>query len=788
MFQRASITGRPLALLALAAVAGILLAEFAPPSPALHWALGALALLAAAWVFRQGAWCWTVLLAAATFALLHSLELGRTRDHPLRLVLESRVRPMPIEAHGRVQTTLRSDLPGGEPGEALFLADEVRCPPTGQVWRGPVALRLFTGGTETPVPGEYRVEGRLRLPSAPDNPGQFDARQYRLRLGLVADLSSSRAVLVKAESPTLMGLLAGAAEACRAWVAQTLSVDLANAPTERAIILAMVLGTIDDGSKELEKPFRDSGTLHIFAVSGLHVAIVGAIFWALLRPWGLPRSILVPVLIGLLFGYAFVTGLRPSAIRAAVMASVLLVGTGFHRRTDLFNSLGAAALLILGWDTQQVFAPGFQLSFGVIAAIAALAECFTRPFERWIEPDPFVPRQLLSGRQILAWGVRHWIAGLFAVSAAAALGSLPLMFGHFHLVTPVSLVANAILVPLSFLVLGTAILTLVCGALHFTAIQVLFSNANLAFAWSAFHAAQFFASVPGGNFHLPEASLSARPPAELTVLRLPAGAASQHLRVGGHHWLLDTGTELNYALLVRPYLQSRGVDRLDGLILSHSDFEHIGATFRALRELGSPPAWEPAREPWRWETGGSSFRALHKHGLNANPLAKGGAIDLSAGDTLPARAIALYPTLEGWPRRSDDRTLVLRLDLGPFRVLWCNDAGFLAEKTMLETLPGDALRCDVLVRNQHADDFSLLPEFLDAAHPRLVVSSNDSFPPEQKLPQRIRDECAKRGVTLLDQRQTGAALLQFWPDRLEATTVRGAETRTLLPVPADTGR
>jgi ComEC/Rec2-related protein len=776
-----SFTGRPLALLSLAAVAGVLIAEHAVALPLFIPMLVVIGMAAAWLTLRRGQWRWPALLTTMVFALFHTVELRNTRFHPLRLALQQRTTSLSVVAWGRVEPTLRSDLPGAEPGQATFVATEVRCPLTGEVWRGRTTLRLFPGQNVELPAGSYRIEGRLRLPLAPDNPGQFDGRDYRLRLGLVADLSASRLQCLQTDRWNLYAMLANAAEDCRAWITRTLSIDLANRPDERAIILAMALGTIEPEAKELEKPFQQSGTLHIFAVSGLHVAIVGMVFWALLRPFGLRRRVLVSALIAAVFGYAFVTGLRPSAIRAAVMFAALLAGTGLHRRTDLLNSLGAAALFLLAWDTQQLFAPGFQLSFGVIVAIALLATRFTTPLRPWIDPDPFLPKPLLSGWQKWQWTFRQQFVGLFTVSAAAAIGSLPLMFGHFHLVTPVSLLANAVLVPLSFFVLGTAILTLLCGLLHVTFLQVLFSNANLAFAWFSLASAQFFAGIPGGNFHLHGPTFSAQPPAELTVLRLPAGGAAQHLRIGDRQWLLDAGPEAIFAFVLRPYLQYSGINRLDGLILSHSDYEHIGATLHTLREYGTPPTWQPAREPWRWETGSSSFRALRTHGLQASPLQQGDTLELGASKGIVAKAAVLHPTLETWPRRSDDRTLVLRLDLGPFRILWCNDAGFLAEKTMMETLSGDALRCDVLIRNQHAGDFSLLPEFLDAAQPRIVISSNDTFPPEQNLPGRIREDCAKRGIQLLDQRETGAVMLRIWPDRMGVNAMRSLSPQVLLP-------
>lgn len=779
MNWREHCTGRPLALLAGGAFVGVRLADWAAALPGVVLFFGALCLLTVWLAAFRSHGGWLLLLAMSTFAVRHTVELDGTRFHPLRQALEAHGMALEVEAVGRVEQPLRRDLPGAEPGEALFIATEIRCPQTGQVWTGPATLQVLPGKETSLSPGKYRIHGRLRLPQAPDNPGQFNARDYNLRLGLVAELRATRIECLRADRWNFAAMMVSAADRCRTWVTEVLSTDLADRPTERTIILAMALGTMDAGAKELAKPFRESGTLHIFAVSGLHVAIVAAIFWALLRPFGLRRGLLVGVLITALFAYAFITGLRPSAIRAALMSAVLFIGMGLQRRTDLLNSLGAAGLLLLMWDTQQAFAPGFQLSFGVLVTIGIFGDRFTKPLRPWIDPDPFLPKPLLRTWQKYLWSLRRGFAGLFTVSAAATIGSLPLVFSHFHMVTPVSLVANAVLVPLSFLVLGTAILTLLCGLLHLTPLVVLFSNANLFFAWFSMQSAQFFAGVPYGSFHLPDVAALTGPPAELTVLRLPAGAAAQHLRVGDRHWLLDNGAEEHFAYRLLPCLHHAGVDRLDGVILSHGDYEHIGATLRVQQEFGRPQLWAPAQEPWRWDRGASSFRALHAQGVRPSPLTQSDHLPLGTLDGNPAQAIVLHPTPEARPRRSDDRSLVLRLDLGSFRVLWCNDAGFLAEKTMLETLPPEALQCDVLIRNQHASDYSLTPEFLDTAKPRLIISSNDTFPPEQKLPVRLREECEKRGIVLLDQRDTGAVTLRFWPQHFEVNSMRGETAQTL---------
>jgi hypothetical protein len=111
-------------------------------------------------------------------------------------------------------------------------------------------VKLYPGRETVLAPGQYRIHGRLRLPPPADNPGQFDVRDYNLRLGLVADLGASRTECLREDRWNLSAFLMHAAEHCRARISEMLAVDLADRPDERTIILAMALGTIGEDGKE----------------------------------------------------------------------------------------------------------------------------------------------------------------------------------------------------------------------------------------------------------------------------------------------------------------------------------------------------------------------------------------------------------------------------------------------------------------------------------------------------------------------------------------------------------
>jgi ComEC/Rec2-related protein len=163
-------------------------------------------------------------------------------------------------------------------------------------------------------------------------------------------------------------------------------------------ISGMVLGLRHQTPEDIEEPFQQTGTLHLFAVAGLHVGIVARLLWILATVVRLPRKWATALIIPALLFYAAVTGLHTSSVRAAVMSAVLLAGFLVERKVFALNSLAAAATPILCWNTNELFSVGFQLSFSVVAAIVVLAEPTYRFLRRRFEPDSFLPRSLFGSR------------------------------------------------------------------------------------------------------------------------------------------------------------------------------------------------------------------------------------------------------------------------------------------------------------------------------------------------------------------------------------------------------
>src|SRR5215831_13607586 len=571
-----SVPRQPFVGLALMAAGGIVVAEMVPVRST---ALISVAILLA--ICLVVAACWprlaaTHFIVAAGFFLLHNF--ANTNTEGQQLADELGDRPRGTTAVGWVITEPKI----APSGFATFLLKlnsiefEGRKQSTHAVWQ----VR-WKGAPE--FGDELKLFGSAESIAPPRNPGEFDLRAYLARHDV------RRMLFVRyPEDGTLIRHGGGnpilrAAQKSRTWMQTALCRGLENAPEVQTFLSGIVLGLRHQAPEDIEEPFQQTGTLHLFAVAGLHVGIVATLLWMVATIARLSRKTAAAIIILLLFFYAAVTGLHVSSLRAATMASILVGGLFFERKVSLANSLAAAAFFILCWNTNELFSTGFQLSFAVVGAIVLFADPFFRLFQRRAAPDPFLPQSLVRGPRRWIHSSYEWLCGAASVSLAAWIGSLPLILWYFHLVTPISLVANLVVVPIAFFVLAIALLSLMTTPL-FPWVALIFNNANWTLATLVIGIVHLFAQIPGGHFYVGEPDWGARISAKITVLDLGAGAAV-HVRVNSHDWLIDCGSERSYDRVVRKYLHWAGVNRLTGLVLTHGDSLHIGGVTQLLSDF-----------------------------------------------------------------------------------------------------------------------------------------------------------------------------------------------------------
>src|SRR5215471_14955113 len=349
---------QPFVGLALMAMTGITVAEVVPAGPtaivSAAIVLGICILIALCWPKFAA----TYLIVAAGFFVLHKLTTTNTVGQQLADKLGQR--PRVVTAVGCVITEPKI-APSGFATFLLKLKSiefEGKTEPTRAVWQ-------VRWKGEPEFGDELKLFGSAEPIAPPRNPGEFDMRAYLARHDV------RRMLFVRyPEDGTLIRHGGGnpvlrAAQASRTWMQNALCRGLDHAPEVKTFISGIVLGIRHEAPEDIEEPFQQTGTIHLFAVAGLHVGIVAALLWVLAAIVRLPRKRAAAFIIPSLFFYAAVTGLHVPALRAAVMASILVGSYFFERRVFLPNSLAAAAFFILSWNTNELFSTGFQLSFAV---------------------------------------------------------------------------------------------------------------------------------------------------------------------------------------------------------------------------------------------------------------------------------------------------------------------------------------------------------------------------------------------------------------------------------------
>jgi len=262
---------------------------------------------------------------------------------------------------------------------------------------------------------------------------------------------------------------------------------------ELATVGALTLGYKKDLDKELRRHFQASGAAHILAVSGLHTGIIYGLLLGLMtlggrfRPrhenrWG--RGAVSSVIIAVMWGYAWLTGMTPSVVRAVLMVTIFECGRMAYRKAFSINTVAAAAVLILLARPKDLWSVSFQLSFAATTAIILIAQEAELHFHRkeW--------RHSLTGRSLA------WIVGTVIISLSAQLGTLPITMFYFGQISTYFLLSNLLVLPLAALLIPCG---LICIALGSSLPGILLGRVTECLAWSMNHAVGWIEGLPGST-------------------------------------------------------------------------------------------------------------------------------------------------------------------------------------------------------------------------------------------------------------------------------------------------
>jgi len=216
-------------------------------------------------------------------------------------------------------------------------------------------------------------------------------------------------------------------------------------PETQAFINALLFGQKNHLEQETLTSFTDAGVMHVLAISGLHVGIIYMFIAFALKPlkcYKKGRLIELLLTLFLLWSFAAITGFSASVSRAVTLFSIIAIGRFWNKRSSVYNSIAASALLLLLVNPNFIFDIGFQLSYSAVLSIVLF--------------QPFFERFYFSKNK-----VSRYCVDLILVSVAAQIGVLPLSLYYFNQFPVLFLVANILVIPLITLLLLLGVLTLI---------------------------------------------------------------------------------------------------------------------------------------------------------------------------------------------------------------------------------------------------------------------------------------------------------------------------------------
>jgi competence protein ComEC len=391
--------------------------------------------------------------------------------------------------------------------------------------------------------------------------------------------------------------------------------------SSRGFLLGMTIGERELVDSPLREALVSTNSMHILAISGLHVGVFALAMLSILRLVPVRRNTRLLLVIALLFMYAALLDFRPPALRAAIMISALMVSPLLKRESDPVNTLAFSAISILLVRPLDLFAASFQLSMLIVFTLIMLASPISALIIHRLHLAPDTGFIVIGQTRRKLYSLLRYLIRLLAASVAAFIGSAPLVAYYFHLINPLSVLSNAIIVlfvsmavPLGLL---SAIVGLVCHS-----VAAVFNYINGILINSLIGIVRLFSGVSFSIMYLRSpallhvfgcyllvglvgfsAAFSTRARAVLVLVLLAAlvlipfntfFSGTRDTRVTifdldldevhliqtskGDNILVNTGSdsERTVSRVVHPFLRAVGINRISTIVLTQLDEDYCG--------------------------------------------------------------------------------------------------------------------------------------------------------------------------------------------------------------------
>ena len=799
------------------------------PRPALYFLIPyLLGIIAGRWLSIPLLWLWFVVL----FCLMGSIATRQRKQYLCYGLLH-----LAVFAGGmvRLETASHSPVPPHFYNQPIsFSGTTTYQPERGEAWNACYArgeLQLLSDPTQqvsakflvrfqSLVPLRYgrqiTLTGVLQQPQDKRNPGGFDYRAYLARQDVVGIIDAKGVLRIGAQGgfPPLRWIEALRIRTERVIDAIYTGGERVEPSLHAQLLKGILLGKRSDLPTETLDLFRNSGTFHVLAVSGLHVGLIAMFCYFGFSLFRLPQKMLCLLTIAAVLIYACLIGFRPSVFRASLMAILFLFATLIDRDADLFNLLAFAALVLLLLNPEQLWDVGFQLSFVAVASIVYFVPKMEVPLRRLWEDEEDSSSQ--DGIPVLTRfrnRVVKWLVLSYLVTLAAQIGTTPLIAYHFFRTYPLGILAGPFAVGLVSLIVAVGMVSVCIGFIslplakllaffNYTIISIFLALIGMfGQTWGVvkltpptlgifvFYIACFLGVVHWRYVykHRKISSLIG-----LSVIAIWVWSAAFHekgrllevvtLDVGqgdatfirfpdNRTMLVDGGIRRSYydekkrrrvdydvgKRVIEPYFDFHGIRKLDLVVLTHPDIDHGGGlgyileNFEVGRVIGIS----------EMQLDSQTHRQLHAI-VKANDIPYSfpyaGKITLT-----PTAALNLLHPIDAastnlMDRDKNDDSLVIQLTYREVDILFTGDIGKKAESRLIAS--GQDLRSEILKVPHHGSRTSSSAPFIDAVQPRYAIfslgqSSRYQFP-HPDVVARYR----ARGCVQLRTDQLGAITLR----------------------------